>query len=117
MTRDLWLQSLNNKPLLENVFTGETLQVEPEQLPEALKVYRGRHETTAEKPLLRAVDRVLREWSVETGPTPLERFTVCRKHCFEKAVLEGDSDRDLEGVFNTAAAFFAAPDGSGSNPI
>lgn len=109
MTRDLWLQSLDNKPLLENVFTGETLQVKPEQLADALRAYRSPHQSTAEKPLLRALDRVLREWSVEPGPTPLERFTACREHCFEKAVLEGEIERDLEGVFNTAAAFLEEP--------
>ena len=92
MTRDLWLQSLNNKPLLENVVTGEKLQVAPEQLLDTLKLYRVQPMPLV-TPLLRAVDRALREWSVGGDPSPLARLTICRQHCFDKAVLEGDLER------------------------
>ena len=108
MTRDLWLQSLNNKPLLENVVTGEQLQVAPEQLLDTLKLYRPLPMPST-TPLLRAVDRVLREWSLEGGSSPLERLTDCQQHCFDKAVLEGDLGRDLRGVFQTALAFLEEP--------
>jgi hypothetical protein len=109
MTRDLWLQSLNGKPLLENVLTGEALQAAPEQLLEIQKVLRSPDQAQLNTPLLRAVDRVLRQWSVETDASPSERLEICRQYCFKKAVFEGDIERDLRGVFNTALAFLQEP--------
>ena len=110
-TTDLWLESDQDRALLENVVTGKKLLVPPADIHQALAASELAQDDLKrwEAPLLRSVDRAMREWSLHSEASPLQKLDQCREHCLSTVTLTGELERDLKAVFQTASAFLGEP--------
>ncbi|MFA5505280.1 MAG: bis-aminopropyl spermidine synthase family protein [Vulcanimicrobiota bacterium] len=109
LPRDLWLQSRADKVVVENCFTSQEIILEPAELERRLPELTSPPVQLGVE-MLRALERVLKEWGAEVPSGPVERLELCCRHCLERLARQDEVARDLKAVFRTARAFLSEPE-------